>query len=141
MSTSSCGSLAIGDDCGSLVTGDNRRVDVSRIRHSGERLVIGDECEVGVTGIPLGQYCQISAAATSTQYNRAFTNDIRGIVRGRALITIRRDRGNCSDVDCPSHIPLYAKLWQKYTCLLSPYGIYSLYRGLSVPETGLCASE
>ena len=48
MSTSSCGSLAIGDDCGSLVTGDNRRKDVSRIPDSGERLVIGDERETGV---------------------------------------------------------------------------------------------
>lgn len=134
MSTSSCGSLAIGDDCGSLVTGDNCRVDVSRIRHSGERLVIGDRCEVGVTGIPLGQYCQISAAAMSTKYNNVFTNDIRGAVRGRVLITIRRDRGRYSR-------ELFRFRWQKYTYLLSPYGIRSLYRCLSVPETGLDSSD
>ena len=55
MSTSSRGSLAIDDDCGSLVSGDNRRVDVSGMPGSCERLVNGYEREAGVTGIPLGQ--------------------------------------------------------------------------------------
>ena len=85
MSMSSCGNLEIGDDCGSLVTGDNRRTDVSRMPDSDERLVIGDEREVDVAGIPLGQCWQVSAwlryqiflasnltaAAMSARYNRA----------------------------------------------------------------------
>ena len=59
-STSSCGSLAIGDDCGNLVAGDSRRVDVSR-RHDGE-LVICDGREAGVAGTPSAKWCLISAS-------------------------------------------------------------------------------
>ena len=61
-STSPCGSLAIGEDCGSLVAGDNHRVDVSGRHDPCGELVICDGREAGATGTPSAKRCLILAS-------------------------------------------------------------------------------
>ena len=61
-STSSCGSLEIGDNCRSLVTGGNGRVGGFRMSDSCERLVVFEGREAGVIGTHLGKCCLIFAS-------------------------------------------------------------------------------